>query len=133
MGIKELVDALDMDGRLADACCVEDAVWKRESVYSTGLGYGVAIPHCQSNDIYNDSIGVVRLKKPVDWDAIDGKPVDLIFLLTVRQSGAQENHMKFFASLARKLVNDVFLKQVRACTATDEMLDLLNLELSFNL
>ena len=65
--IKELVDALDVDGRLANSRSVEDAVWKRERVYSTGLGYGIATPHCQSNDIYSDSIAIARLKKPVDW------------------------------------------------------------------
>ena len=130
--IKELVDALDIDGRLVDACSVEDAVWKREKVYSTGLGYGIAIPHCQSNDIYSDSIAIARLKTPVDWESMDNKPVDLVFLLAVRQSGARENHMKIFANLARKLVNEEFLEKIRACTAVGDTLSLLRHELDFD-
>ena len=127
--IKELVDILDIDGRLATSSHIEGAIWEREEAYSTGLGHGIAIPHCQSNDIYSDSIAIARLKKPVDWEAMDGEPVDLVFMLAVRKSGAQENHMKIFASLARKLVNDDFLGQLRACTSVDEMLVLLRLEL----
>ena len=127
--IKELVDMLELDDRIACARRVEDAVWKRETVYSTGLGHGIAIPHCQSNDIYSDSISIIRLKKPVDWQSMDQKPVDLIFLLAVRKSGAHENHMKIFANLARKLVNEEFLGLMRGCKTTDEMISHLRAEL----
>lgn len=127
--IKELVDLLELDGRIACARRVEEAVWKRESVYSTGLGLGIAIPHCQSSDVYSDSIGIIRLKDPVDWQAMDQQPVDLIFLLAVRKSGARENHMKIFANLARKLVNEEFLSLVRLSKTTDEMIEHLKTEL----
>ena len=127
--IKELVDLLELDGRIACARRVEEAVWKRESVYSTGLGFGIAIPHCQSSDIYSDSIGIIRLKKPVDWKSMDQKPVDLIFLLAVRKSRDKENHMKIFANLARKLVNDRFLSLMRQSKTADEMVMHLKAEL----
>ena len=127
--IKELVDMLEQDGRIASARRVEEAVWKREAVYSTGLGYGIAIPHCQSNDIYSDSIGIIRLKKPVDWQAMDQQPVDLIFMLAVRKSGAHENHMKIFANLARKLVNEEFLGLMRGSKTAEEMISHLKDEL----
>lgn len=127
--IKELVDLLDLDGRVTNPQSIEEAIWKREAVYSTGLGLGIAIPHCQSNDIYSDSIGIVRLKNPVDWQAMDNQPVDLVFLLAVRKSGTSEGHMKLFASLARKLVNDTFLAVLRRCETADEMLKVLKLEL----
>ena len=127
--IKELVDLLELDGRIASARRVEEAIWKRESVYSTSLGYGIAIPHCQSNDIYSDSIGIIRLNKPVDWQAMDQQPVDLIFMLAVRKSGARENHMKIFANLARKLVNEEFLGLMRNSKTAQEMVSHLRGEL----
>lgn len=127
--IKELVDLLELDGRISCARRVEDAVWKRESVYSTGLGLGIAIPHCQSDAIYSDSISIIRLSKPVDWKAMDQEPVDLVFLLAVRKSGAKENHMRIFASLARKLVKGEFLSELRACASAEDMITLLKQEL----
>ena len=127
--IKELVCMLEQDGRIACARRVEKAVWKREAVYSTGLGHGIAIPHCQSDAIYSDSIGIIRLKKPVDWQAMDQKPVDLIFMLAVRKSGARETHMKMFAHLARKLVNEEFLGLIRNSKTAEEMIGHLEDEL----
>lgn len=128
--IKELIDLLDIDGRLANARYIEDAVWRREEVYSTGLGNGIAIPHCQSDEIYSDSIAIARLKQPIDWQAMDNKPVDIIFLLGVRKSGAEANHMKIFASLARKLTDHDFLEKLRDNPDADDILQLLRQELA---
>ncbi len=127
--IKELVDLLYLDGRLADSRAVEQEIWERETVCSTGLGYGIAIPHCQSDDVYSDSIGIIRLKTPLNWLAIDGHAVNTVFLLAVRKSEAQENHMKVFASLARKLVNMTFLTEVDKCTTSEQLVHLLQREL----
>ena len=70
--IKELVDLLAGAGRLGDAPAVEEAVWRREETYSTGFGYGFAVPHCQSNDVDAGSIALVRLRDPVEWGSLDG-------------------------------------------------------------
>lgn len=127
--IKELVDMLFLDGRVSDNRLVEESVWKRESVYSTGLGSGIAIPHCQSDMVYSHSVAVARLQKPVEWQSMDGQPVDTIFLLAVKDTDPADQHMKVFANLARKLVNEDFLKQFRACTDEREVVKLLQMEL----
>ncbi|KEQ18338.1 phosphoenolpyruvate--protein phosphotransferase [Endozoicomonas numazuensis] len=112
--VKELVDMLFLDSRISDSRLLEEAVWKREAVYSTALGNGMAIPHCQSDLVYSHSAGVLRLKKPIEWKSVDGKPVDTVFLLAVRESGSHSDHMKVLAELARKLVNEAFLNQIKS-------------------
>ncbi|WP_062265508.1 phosphoenolpyruvate--protein phosphotransferase [Endozoicomonas arenosclerae] len=112
--IKELVDMLFLDGRISDSRLLEEAVWKREAVYSTALGNGIAIPHCQSDLVYSHSAGVLRLKNPIEWNSVDGKPVDTVFLLAARESGSNNEHMKVLAELARKLVNDNFLSRIKS-------------------
>ena len=82
--IEELVQAL-LDAGEIDADQREDivaSIMKREELGSTGIGEGVAIPHCRTT--CNRILGaVITLSKPVDYDAIDGEPVDLLFVLVV--------------------------------------------------
>lgn len=57
------------------------AVLKREQVMSTGIGGGVAIPHAQSTAVSKLAVGLVRPEVPVDFDALDGRPVSLVFMI----------------------------------------------------
>jgi fructose-specific PTS system IIA-like component len=106
--IREIVNAFYAAGRTEDPLAIEDAVWAREAVYSTGLGHGFAIPHCKTDAIDTGSIGVVRLAEPVDWGALDGEPVRCVILLCMRASDDQGAHMKVFSKLARRLMHEEF-------------------------
>jgi len=64
-----------------DAVEARRAVMKREEVMSTGIGGGVAIPHAQSVAVRHLAVGLVRPEEPVDFDAIDGRPVNLVFMI----------------------------------------------------
>jgi PTS system nitrogen regulatory IIA component len=85
----------------------------REKLGSTGLGHGVAIPHGRMAGIANSVGAFVRLKHPVDYDAHDGQPVDLVFGLVVPVA-ATEEHLKHLAAIAEKFSEEEFCKQVRA-------------------
>jgi nitrogen PTS system EIIA component len=85
----------------------------REKLGSTGLGHGVAIPHGRMAGIANSVGAFVRLKHPVDYDAHDGQPVDLLFGLVVPVA-ATEEHLKHLAAIAEKFSEDEFCKKVRA-------------------
>lgn len=85
----------------------------REKLGSTGLGHGVAIPHGRMAGISNSVGAFVRLKHPVDYDAHDGQPVDLVFGLVVPVA-ATEEHLKHLAAIAEKFSEEGFCKQVRA-------------------
>jgi len=77
-----------------------DRLLGRERLGSTGIGEGIAIPHCRLRQC-EEAIGVLmRLEEPVDFDAIDRKPVDLVFALLVPEE-ATEQHLQILAMLAR--------------------------------
>ncbi len=106
--VREIVNGFFVAGRTDDPLAIEDAVWAREAVYSTGLGHGFAIPHCKTDSISAGSIGVVRLAQPVDWGSLDGEPVRCVILLCMRASDEEGAHMKVFSKLARRLMHEEF-------------------------
>jgi PTS system nitrogen regulatory IIA component len=77
---------------------------KREALGSTGVGGGVAIPHARFPAIKKPFSMLVRLKKPIDYDAVDGKPVDIVVLLLLPEAAGGEQ-LGALASIARKLRN----------------------------
>ncbi|ALV29856.1 PTS IIA-like nitrogen regulatory protein PtsN [Pannonibacter sp. Q-1] len=79
-----------------------DTLLQRERLGSTGVGHGVAIPHGKLVKL-DKLVGVfARMEKPVDFDALDDQPVDLIFLLLAPE-GAGADHLKALARIARQL------------------------------
>jgi multiphosphoryl transfer protein len=106
--IRELVEALHAEGRVQDRDRMEDAVWTRESVYSTGLGHGFAIPHCQNAVVNANSIGILKLNRPIEWGSLDGQPVRIVILLALSEAKRDRAHMKIFSRLARKLMDEDF-------------------------
>jgi phosphoenolpyruvate-protein phosphotransferase len=112
--IQEIVDSFYAAGRTDQPQAIEEAVWARETVYSTGLGHGFAIPHCKTDAIAANSIGVVRLEQPVEWGSVDGEPVRCVILLAMRESDQDDAHMKVFSKLARKLMHEEFRERMLA-------------------
>jgi nitrogen PTS system EIIA component len=76
---------------------------KREALGSTGVGGGVAIPHARFQQVLTPFGLLVRLKKPIDYDAVDGKPVDIVSLLLLPEGSGGEQQLGALASIARKL------------------------------
>jgi len=89
--------ALDL---AADRISVE--LLRREDLGSTGPGGGVAIPHARIPDLKKPFGTLVRLKNAIDFDAIDGKPVDIVFLLLL-PAQSQGDPLNALASVARRL------------------------------
>jgi fructose-specific PTS system IIA-like component len=120
--IRELVDALYAAGRIDDPGRLEDAVWARESVYSTGLGHGFAIPHCKTDAVAANSIGILKLDQPIEWGSLDGHPVRMVILLALRESNQNGTHMKVFSRLARKLMDEEFRDRLMEIDDPGEMI-----------
>lgn len=95
---------------------VYDALFAREKLGSTGLGQGIAIPHGRIKGLKNPVGGFFRLVTPVQFDAPDGNPVDLIFVLLVPEA-ATEHHLQLLAELAQMFSDDTFRQ--RLATAPD--------------
>ena len=92
----------------------------RERLGSTALGDGIAIPHCRISNCENAIGSLITLDQGIDFDAPDGRPVDLLFLLLVPEE-AQQEHLNILAGLAQLLNNMDFCAELRAATTNDEL------------
>lgn len=90
-----------------------DVILQRERLGSTGVGNGVAIPHGKLTSI-NNIVGVfARLQRPVEFEALDDQPVDLVFLLLAPE-GAGADHLKALSRIARLLRDGDTVAKLRA-------------------
>jgi fructose-specific PTS system IIA-like component len=120
--IKQLVDLAHLAGRTENPAMLEAAIWQREDVFSTGLGFGIAIPHCKSAAVAHNSLCVARYAEPLDWQSRDGEPVDTVIMLIVNEHDAGEAHLKIFAQLARRIMHEEFRDGLRACPDENSLL-----------
>lgn len=104
--LKELVDCLVEAGkvRAADREIVLEAVRQREETMSTGIGFGIAIPHASSDKVSEVAAAFGRSKKGIQFDSLDGKPVFLVVLFVVPKDQFQ-THLRTLAAIA-KFLND---------------------------
>jgi PTS system nitrogen regulatory IIA component len=94
---------------------------KREELGSTGVGGGVAIPHARFAEAKAPFGMLARLKKAMDYDAVDGKPVDIVFLLLLPEGAGGEQQLGALATIARKLRNPEITAALRRARDSAEM------------
>lgn len=98
-----------------DAASTVDALQERESLGPTGVGHGVALPHARLHGL-DRVVGVfLRLEKPLDFDAVDRQPVDLIFALFAPKSSGVD-HLKALALVSRTMRDAGVCAKLRANT-----------------
>jgi mannitol/fructose-specific phosphotransferase system IIA component (Ntr-type) len=97
------------------------AVRERESVLSTGIGHGVAIPHGKSPAVGELRMAAGRAATPVDFDALDGQPVALFFLLVGPETAAGP-HIKALSRISRLVRRDDVRDRLIAARSSDEFL-----------
>ena len=91
---------------------IADALTAREALGSTGVGTGIAVPHARLEDVQAPVGFFVSLQRPIDWSAIDGRPVDLIFLLL--SPAANGAHLTALAAVSRRLRDPLVAEGIRA-------------------
>lgn len=92
----------------------------RERLGSTGIGNGVAIPHARSPHCKTPIAGFLKLSEPVDFDAIDGEPVDLVFVLLVPEE-ADDDHLALLAQVAGVMNDSETRSQLRKAASQREL------------
>lgn len=127
--IREMVGTLFSTGRTDRPGELEEDVWAREATYSTGLGFGFAVPHCRTKAVDSVSVAVARLPRAIEWGSNDGLPVRHAFLLAVPDSVDAKASLQVLAKLARKLVHEEFRDAVERSQNAGEMAGLLKAEL----
>jgi nitrogen PTS system EIIA component len=88
-------------------------ILRREELGSTGLGGGIAIPHARIAELSAPFGVIARLRRPIDFDAIDGQPVDIVFLLLLPMTSTGEQ-LNALAAVARKLRDPGIVRELRA-------------------
>lgn len=122
--IDELVDLLAAAGKVSDAPGLKEAVWSREQTRTTGIGMGLAIPHGKSAGVANLAMAIGKPASPVDFQAIDGKPVRLIILLASPPDRTSD-HIQALARVSRLMTMEAFREAIYAAQGPQEIYDLL--------
>ena len=103
--LRELVHVVSNAKRGDEQDEILRAVRERESVLSTGIGHGVAIPHGKSAAVSELRMAAGRVAQPVEFDALDGQPVELLFLLVGPETAAGP-HIKALSRISRLVRKD---------------------------
>src|SRR3989338_5910117 len=125
--LKELVDVLAQVENIGDAKGILKALIERENLGSTGIGQGIAIPHGKTDKVTR-LVAVLGISKSgVNFDALDGEPVYIFFLLVAPKATAGP-HLKALAQISRLLRDTYFCELIRKCKTEEEVFNLLKTE-----
>jgi mannitol/fructose-specific phosphotransferase system IIA component (Ntr-type) len=119
--LEELVGVLRDAGAVGDAAEVLRAVRAREDELSTGIGFGVAIPHGKSNAAPELAMAAGVLGQPVEFGALDGAPVSLVFMLVGPESAAG-GHVKALSRISRLVRREELRGRLASCASAAEFL-----------
>ncbi len=118
--IREIVAALNRNGSVKDTEKTVEVLLEREKLGSTGIGQNIAVPHAKSEGVKNVVLGVGISDKGIDFDALDGDPVSIVFLVLapVDSTGL---HLKVLARIARLLKDKVFRNALLGCKSAGDI------------
>ncbi len=103
---------------------VFDKFCDRERLGSTALGHGIAIPHCRMEGLKEPLATLITLAEPIDFDAPDNQPLDLLIGLMV-PSDACDTHLQLLADIAKRFSEKGMCEAVRQANSAEEVMDLL--------
>jgi len=122
--LEHLAGLLTLEGRPPAAEQIYEKLLERERLGSTGMSHGIALPHARVKGLRNPRGALLRLSEPIDFDALDGQPVDLLFGLLVPEQATDE-HLGLLAELARLFGDADLCRRVRDAQSPLEVLRLL--------
>ena len=125
--LKELVDLLAETQDIGDKKSILKALIERESLGSTGIGQGIAIPHGKTDKV-GELVAVLGIsQKGVNFEALDGEPVYIFFLLVAPKDTAGP-HLKALAQISRLLRDSYFCELLKRCRTAEEVYELIKRE-----
>jgi len=124
--IDELIQQLVDSGKIrpADRDAIAAVVKKRESSMSTGIGFGIGLPHASTNLIAEVVGALGRSKRGIDFDAVDSQPVWIVVLLLVPQ-GQFQKHLHTLASIAKALNRAEFREALQNAESAEEIFEII--------
>ncbi|MDP3040313.1 MAG: PTS sugar transporter subunit IIA [Deltaproteobacteria bacterium] len=125
--LRELIRAIAHVEKQVDENRLMEILLERESLGSTGIGEGVAIPHGKSKDVKRLLASFGRSLAGMDFQAMDGKPTHLFFLLVAPENSAG-THLKALARISRLMKDNVFRKRLMEVSSGEEIYSLFSAE-----
>jgi len=124
--LDQMVALMAKSGKISDVEKYRQGVYAREEEGTTGIGEGIAIPHCKSDAVKRPGLAAMVVSDGVDFDALDGGKVDLIFLIAAPNS---ENnvHLDVLSKLSVLLMDENFTKGLRNARTVEEFLDVIDM------
>ncbi|MDV4151394.1 fructose PTS transporter subunit IIA [Clostridium sp. AL.422] len=123
--LKKITDILMKDSRSIDRTETLNSYIARENECTTGIGFGIAIPHCKSESIIKPTIVYLKLKKSVDWNSLDGEPVNVVIGLAIPKNDEGTLHLEILSSLASNLMDDDFKNFLFSVDCKDNLIEFL--------
>lgn len=123
--LQEIVRIVNLDNRLDSKDLYYEKILEREEEFTTGVGYGIAIPHAKTKAVIKSTIVILKLSKPIDWESLDGKPVDLVIGLAVPEKEGNNTHLKIISKLSMKLMEEDFRQDLKNAQSDEEVLKLM--------
>ncbi|PEU77325.1 PTS fructose transporter subunit IIC [Bacillus cereus] len=121
--IDELVEKLDGANRLNSKAEFKEAILKRESQSTTGIGEGIAIPHAKTKAVKQPAICFGRSVSGINYESLDGQPAHLFFMIAASE-GANNTHLETLSRLSTLLMDEEFRKQLLEAKDEEELLRL---------
>ncbi|MGB4588571.1 MAG: fructose PTS transporter subunit IIA [Clostridiaceae bacterium] len=130
MKVKDKDDAIrHLSCLLKEAGYIEDIeefvkdIYERENEGITGIGEHIAIPHGKSESVRSIGIAIGKLENMIEWESLDNKPVDLIFLFAVSKNQYDSRHLKLLGDLAGRLGRNNTIKKLREMNDFEDLLE----------
>ena len=123
--INELVDSLVESGQVSDAESLKNAVWTREQTRTTGIGHGLAIPHGKCASMKHLAIAIGKPAQPIDFEAIDSQPVQLVVLLASPPDKTGD-HIQALAHISRLMNDAKFREEIYKTNSRAEIYELIS-------
>lgn len=122
--LEELSNLVTQDQSQLEATGVFDSLLSRERLGSTSVGHGLAIPHGRINNLKKITGAFIHLNQGIDFNAVDNKPVDMLFALVVPEESTDE-HLQILALLASMFDNEIFRNKLHQSKSNEETFNLL--------
>lgn len=123
--IDHLVELMDKGGNLNDKDEYKQGVFAREKEGSTGIGEGIAIPHCKTAAVREPGLASMIVRNGVEYQSLDDEPAVLFFLIAAPDTGANI-HLEVLSRLSRMLMNDTFRDDLMNAKTPDEFLQIID-------
>lgn len=123
--IREMAEMLAGTGNVSDVDELVRVALAREAQGTTGLGESIAIPHAKTDAVTRPTVGFARSDEGIEWGALDGTKARLVFMISVPEAAAGDEHLRILALLSRKLMDTGFRERLQAAPGKAAILDVL--------